>query len=190
MALPHHVDHYCGHHSSRVRAMMASVLMAMSPRPRRWATRRAPQLGCRPAVGARALYDREIREEAGHRDEPPEDHQSLLHAIERRRPGGEAMEVLAPGIGEIIGGSQRGSTRSLGPQYGRTRHRPRALPHPSRRATASGGGLRRGDPRRYGTGAPRRLQANPRLRDRPCQPPRRHPLAANAGECAALMRAT
>jgi hypothetical protein len=43
----------------------------------------------------------EIREEAGHRDELPEGHQSLLHASERRRPHGRG------GIGEIIGGSQR-----------------------------------------------------------------------------------
>ena len=56
-------------------------------------------MGRRPAVGARALFDRQIREEAGHRDELPESHQSLLHAGERRR--------LAPGIGEIIGGSRR-----------------------------------------------------------------------------------
>ena len=40
-------------------------------------------LGRRPAVGARALSDREIRQEAGHRDELPEGHQSLLHAPER-----------------------------------------------------------------------------------------------------------
>ncbi len=44
------------------------------------------QLGRRPAVGARALSDREIREKAGYRDELPEGHQSLLHAGERRRP--------------------------------------------------------------------------------------------------------
>ena len=42
--------------------------------------------GNRPAVGARALSDRKIREEAGHRDELPEGHQSLLHAPQRRRP--------------------------------------------------------------------------------------------------------
>ena len=29
------------------------------------------QVGRRPAVGARALFDRKIREKAGHRDEPP-----------------------------------------------------------------------------------------------------------------------
>ena len=41
------------------------------------------RVGHRPAVGARALSDREIREKAGHRDELPEGHQSLeslLHA--------------------------------------------------------------------------------------------------------------
>jgi len=64
------------------------------------------QMGHRPAVGARALSDRKIREEAGRRDEPPKGHQGLLHAFERRRLVA-AMDVLAPGIGEIIGGSQR-----------------------------------------------------------------------------------
>jgi tRNA synthetases class II (D, K and N) len=56
----------------------------------------------RPPVGARALSDRETLEEAGHRDELPEGHQSLLHASERR-PHGRGDGVLAPGIGEIIG---------------------------------------------------------------------------------------
>ena len=38
------------------------------------------EVGHRPAVRARALPDREAREEAGHRDELPEGHQGLLHA--------------------------------------------------------------------------------------------------------------
>jgi hypothetical protein len=43
-----------------------------------------------------------------------------------------AMDVLAPGIGEIIGGSQRGAARRTGPRHGRAPRRPRALrPHPS-----------------------------------------------------------
>src|SRR6202048_3001115 len=46
------------------------------------------QVGHRPAVGARALSDREIREEAGHQDELPEGHQGLLHARQRRRADG------------------------------------------------------------------------------------------------------
>ena len=33
--------------------------------------------------------------------------QGVLHAVERRRRTVAAMDVLAPGIGEIIGGSQR-----------------------------------------------------------------------------------
>jgi hypothetical protein len=74
----------------------------------------------RPAVGARTLSDREIREKAGHRDELPEGHQSVLLAAQRRRPDGRPLPnppprageggvggPLAPGIGEIIGGSQR-----------------------------------------------------------------------------------
>jgi asparaginyl-tRNA synthetase len=65
------------------------------------------QMGRRPAVGARALSDREIREEAGPRGELPEGHQSLLHAGNDDGRTVAAMDVLAPGIGEIIGGSQR-----------------------------------------------------------------------------------
>src|SRR3984893_19247955 len=45
-------------------------------------------VGHRPAVRARALSDRKIRKEAGHSDELPEGHQSLLHAGERRRQDG------------------------------------------------------------------------------------------------------
>jgi asparaginyl-tRNA synthetase len=44
----------------------------------------------------------------------PKGHQSLLYAAQRRRPDGRddgrtvaAMDVLTPGIGEIIGGSRR-----------------------------------------------------------------------------------
>jgi hypothetical protein len=55
------------------------------------------QLGRRPAVGARALSDREIREKACHRDELPEGHQSLLYAGERRRPDGSSNGSLGPG---------------------------------------------------------------------------------------------
>ena len=65
------------------------------------------QVGHRPAVRARALSDRKARQEAGDRDELPEGHQGVLHAGQRRRPTVAAMDVLAPGIGEIIGGSQR-----------------------------------------------------------------------------------
>jgi tRNA synthetase class II (D, K and N) len=56
------------------------------------------QMGHRPAVGARAVSDRKTRGEAGHRDELPEGHQSLLHTGERRRPdsGGDGL-----GIGKI-----------------------------------------------------------------------------------------
>src|SRR5258705_13203376 len=49
-------------------------------------------MGHRPAVGARALSDREIREEACHRDELPEGHQSLLHASSPTRDGRPALD--------------------------------------------------------------------------------------------------
>jgi hypothetical protein len=57
------------------------------------------RVGHRPAVGVRALSDREIREKAGHRDEPPEDHQSLLHAPKRR--GGGQRWIADCGIGML-----------------------------------------------------------------------------------------
>jgi asparaginyl-tRNA synthetase len=68
----------------------------------------------------RALPGRKARDEAGHRDELPEGHEGVLHAPQRRRPdgcplpnpspasgGGRGGGALAPGSGEIIGGSQR-----------------------------------------------------------------------------------
>src|SRR5258705_11801652 len=53
-------------------------------------------MGHRPAVGARALSDREIREEACHRDELPEGHQSLLHASS---PTGDGRPALDETVG-------------------------------------------------------------------------------------------
>jgi hypothetical protein len=60
------------------------------------------EVGHRLAVGG-ALSDRKIRKKAGHRDELPEGHQSVLHACERRRPHGR-------GNGRI-GAGDRGSQR-------------------------------------------------------------------------------
>jgi asparaginyl-tRNA synthetase len=62
-----------------------------------------------------------------------------------------AMEVLAPGIGEIIGGSQREEglevlDRSMAKRAIDQEHHAPTLP-----SSASGGGLGRGDLRRYGT---------------------------------------
>jgi asparaginyl-tRNA synthetase len=86
------------------------------------------EVGHRPAVGARALSGRKIRQEAGNRDELPEGHQSLLHAAERRRPDGH-------GDGRAGTGDRRdhrwqparGSARSIGPQHDRARNRRGAL---------------------------------------------------------------
>jgi hypothetical protein len=55
------------------------------------------QMRRRPAVGARALSDRDIREEPGHRDGLPEGHQSLLHPGERRRPEGRGDRCTGAG---------------------------------------------------------------------------------------------
>ena len=84
--------------------------------------------GRRPAVGARALSDREIREEANHRDELPEGHQSLLHAIERRRLHRRSNgRMCARDRRGHRRQSARGAARRIGPQHGQARHRPRAL---------------------------------------------------------------
>src|SRR5580704_7125293 len=88
------------------------------------------QWGVDLQVGARALSDltEKYAKKAGHRDELPEGHQSLLYAGERRRPHGR-------GDGRAGAGDRRdhrrqptrGAARNIGPQYGRARHRPRAL---------------------------------------------------------------
>src|SRR6202007_1429293 len=65
------------------------------------------QMGRRPAVRARALSDRKIREEAGHRGDYPKAIKPFYMRLNDDGRTVAAMDVLAPGIGEIIGGSQR-----------------------------------------------------------------------------------
>ena len=85
-----------------------------------------------------------------------------------------AMDVLAPGIGEIIGGSQReerldGARRAHGRE--RARSRPlRLVPRPAPLRHRAARGLRAG------------LRAHRRLRDRARQRARRHPVPAHAGQ--------
>jgi asparaginyl-tRNA synthetase len=90
-----------------------------------------------------------------------------------------AMDVLAPGIGEIIGGSQREERLEM------------------LDASMAERGIDREhyawyrDLRRYGTvphaGFGPRLRAHPRLRHRPRQRPRRHPLPAHPRQRAVLI---
>ncbi len=85
-----------------------------------------------------------------------------------------AMDVLAPGIGEIIGGSQREERLDvLDARMADERARSRALRLVPRPAP-----LRHRAARRLRPG----LRAHRRLRDRARQHPRRHPVPAHAGQ--------
>jgi hypothetical protein len=95
-----------------------------------------------------------------------------------------AMDVLAPAIGEIIGGSRReqridlldlsmaecGIDKEHYAWYRDLRRYGTVTPPPPLPSPACGG------VRGWG------LRAHPRLRHRPRQRPRRHPLPANTGE--------
>jgi asparaginyl-tRNA synthetase len=108
------------------------------------------RVGHRPAVGVRALSDREIREKTV----IVMNHPKTIKAFYMRlNVDGTvaAMDVLAPGIGDIIGGSQREERlevldRNMTERGIDKEHCAPTLPSP-----ASGGGLGRGDLRRYGT---------------------------------------
>ena len=102
-----------------------------------------------------------------------------------------AMDVLAPGIGEIIGGSQREEQpevldRSMAePGIDREHYAP-SLTLPRSRGREGWGRpapLRHGAARRLRP----RLRAHPRLRHRPRQCARRHPLPAHPRQRAVLM---
>ena len=91
-----------------------------------------------------------------------------------------AMDVLAPGIGEIIGGSQREERLDgAGRAHGGARHRQGAL-----RLVPGSAPLRHGAAR----GLRARLRAHARLRHRPRQRARRDPVPANARQRALLTR--
>ena len=85
-----------------------------------------------------------------------------------------AMDVLAPGIGEIIGGSQREERLDvLDARMAEMRPRPDALRVVPRPAPLRHGAARRLRPR---------LRAHGRLRHRAGEHPRRDPVPADAGE--------
>jgi hypothetical protein len=87
-----------------------------------------------------------------------------------------AMDVLAPGIGEIIGGSQREERLEILDRNMAERGIDREHYAWYR------------DLRRYGTVPPALgFGAHPRLRHRPRQRPRRHPLPANPWKRAVLI---
>ncbi len=90
-----------------------------------------------------------------------------------------AMDVLAPGIGEIVGGSQREERLDvLDAAHGRARHRPRALRLVPRSAPLRHRAACRVRPR---------LRAHARLRHRPVECARRDPVPAHAGQRAVLI---
>ncbi len=89
-----------------------------------------------------------------------------------------AMDVLAPGIGEIIGGSQREERLEvLDARMAEAGMDQRTLRLVSRPAPLRHGAAR---------GVRPRLRADRRLRDGPCQRARCHPVSADAGERAIL----
>ena len=93
-----------------------------------------------------------------------------------------AMDVLAPGIGEIIGGSQREERLEvLDAHMAERAHRPGALRLVPRSAPLRHGAACRLWPR---------LRAHPGLRHRPRQRPRRNPLPKDARERKVLTHAT
>ena len=125
-------------------------------------------------VDLQSEHEREIREEAGHRDELPEGHQSLLHAGERRRPHRRGHGCArARHRRDHRRQPARGTARRAGRPYGQARHRQGTLQLVPRPAP-----LRHGSAR----GLWSRLRAHHRLRHRSRQRARRDSIPADAGQ--------
>ena len=138
------------------------------------------EVGHRPAVRARALPDREAREKPVVVMNYPKDIKAFYMRLNDDGKTVAAMDVLAPGIGEIIGGSQREERLDVldarmdgdAARQGALRLVPRPAP------------LRHGAARRLRPG----LRAHHHLRHRHQQHPRRHPVPAHAGQREVLIR--
>src|SRR5258708_8184775 len=78
-----------------------------SARARQREIRIPGQVGHRPGVGARALSDRKAREKPVIVMNYPKDIKAFYMRVNDNGRTVAAMDVLAPGIGEIIGGRQR-----------------------------------------------------------------------------------
>ena len=65
------------------------------------------EMGRQHAERARKIPRGRALQVPGHRVQLPADAKAVLYARERRREDRAAMDLLVPGIGEIIGGSQR-----------------------------------------------------------------------------------
>jgi asparaginyl-tRNA synthetase len=135
-------------------------------------------LGRRPAVGARALSHREVRQEARGRDALPEGHQGVLYAGERRRKDRRRHgRAGARHRRDHRRQPARGAARHARCTDDATRNRPGALRLVPRPAPLRHGTARRLRPR---------LRAHARLRHRAFQRARRDPVPAHSGACEVL----
>jgi len=90
-------------------------------------------VGHRPAVGARAFLTKKHAKKPVIVMNYPKDIKAFYMRVNDDSRTVAAMDVLAPGIGDIIDGKPaRGAARGAGPEHGGARHRPGApRPHPS-----------------------------------------------------------